>query len=236
MVKGQRSKYKANPPIENMKGFMLTCDSGKEKQAIQELKNIVESLCPAPDVSASTSDISKQIEAEVAGLRKQKLLKTVDTGCRGVTFVRLNTEVRDIDPREVVRRLFTSGVRQSRHIARLVPVLGTCNANNPRQVEKLMTDTAAPLLSSFESVRTMQWTVDFKARNNDSVGRQDVVEAVIASVPATCRLDTSSTNVVLVHINRVLPSQKLLCFSLLHDPASMSDLNLHKYYKDHSID
>lgn len=204
MVKGHKCKYKSNPPIENMKGFMLTCDSGKEKQAIQELKNIVESLCPAPDVAVDSSDISKQIEAEVAGLRKQKLLKTVDTGCRGVTFVRLNAGVRAVDPREVVTKLFTSGVRQSRHIARLLPVLGTCNANNPRQVEKLMKEEAAPLLAACDSVTLMQWTVDFKARNNDSVAMQDVIDPLLASVPPTCRLDTASQNVVFIHINRVL--------------------------------
>lgn len=204
MVKGQKSKYKANPPIENMKGFMLTCDSGKEKLAIQELKNIVEALAPAADPTApSGEDISKQIEAEIATMKKQKLMKTVETGCRGVIFVRLYTSVRDIDPREVVLKLFASKARQSRHIAKLIPVLGTCNANNPKQIEKLLSEGAPPLLLNQSSVPFTQWTIDFKSRNNDSVSLQDVLDPIVASLPATCRLDKESKNVVIVHVNRV---------------------------------
>jgi len=204
MVKGQKSKYKANPPIENMKGFMLTCDSGKEKQAIQELKNIVEALAPATEPApGSTEDISKQIEAEIATMKKQKLLRTVETGCRGVIFVRLNTSMRPIDPREVVLKLFASKARQSRHIAKIIPVLGTCNANNSKQIEKLLSEGVPPLLSSQSSVLLMQWTIDFKCRNNDSVALQDVVDPIVAALPAACQLDRNSKNVVVVQVNRV---------------------------------
>lgn len=152
MVKGQKGKYRTNPPIENMKGFLMTCDSGKEKLAIQELKNIVEALSPAPEATPNTDDISKQIEAEIATIRKQKLLKTVETGCRGVIFVRLNTTLRDINPCEIVVRLFASKERQSRHIARLIPVLGTCNANNSKQIEKLVSEVVPPVLGNEASV------------------------------------------------------------------------------------
>lgn len=203
MVKGQKSKYKANPPIENMKGFMLTCDSGKEKLAIQELKNIVEALAPATDPAATTEDISKQIEAEIATIKKQKLMKTVETGCRGVIFVRLYTTVREIDPREVVLKLFASKARQSRHIAKLIPVLGTCNANNPKQIEKLLSEGVPPYLLNESSVPSTQWTLDFKSRNNDSVSLQDVLDPIVASLPAACRLEKDSKNVVIVQVNRV---------------------------------
>lgn len=204
MVKGQKSKYKANPPIENMKGFLLTCDSGKEKQAIQELKNIVEALAPAADPSpGSTEDVSKQIEAEIASMKKQKLMRTVETGCRGVLFVRLNTNMRKIDPREVVSKLFASKARQSRHIAKIIPVLGTCNANNSKQIEKLLSEGVPPLLSTQSSVLPKQWTLDFKCRNNDSVALQDVLDPIVASLPATCQLDRNSKEVVIVQVNRV---------------------------------
>lgn len=72
--KGKKQFFKQSAGFDNLKGFMLTCDSGREKKAIAEVENLIYAVRAKQWVD--------ELYPQSLESAKQTLLKVVDTGCK----------------------------------------------------------------------------------------------------------------------------------------------------------
>jgi hypothetical protein len=64
----------------------------------------------------------------------------VETGCNGVVFLRLNPShprYNEIEAVQIVNSIFDKKTPQSLYIAKILPILATCNAGSLPQFKKI---------------------------------------------------------------------------------------------------
>mmetsp|Transcript_4836 Transcript_4836/g.9038 ORF Transcript_4836/g.9038 Transcript_4836/m.9038 type:complete len:171 (+) Transcript_4836:103-615(+) len=170
---------------------MLTCDSGREKKAIAEIENLiyawVDELYPQSLESA-----------------KQPLLKVVDTGCKGVVFIRLmrsHPTYESLDVVALANGLYREGLRQSRFVSKFIPICGTCHVDNKQQFVKLL----EVYLPKYMPPGTA-WNLDYKVRNNSSTSKQTMSEAILELLPPGCTYSEEADTTIFLHVNKASPT------------------------------
>ena len=224
MVKRHLPKANSRALTASMKGFLVTCDSGREKQAAKDLKTTIETRL------GLTSEGLKKEEMPLAGTASPspKLLKSVETGCKGVVFLKVNPghpKFPETDPVSLTASLFTSPSRLSPHLCRIVPITATCNVNSAKAVSALLGEVGRGGEEGKDG-----WRVEWVGRNCKGVGKLEVMEGLrkgrkvvdAASVPSGAK----PAPTILLHAN-----SRLLFYGLLQGAPLSFNFNLKKYYR-----
>eukprot|EP01104_Vermistella_antarctica_P017216 TRINITY_DN606_c0_g1_i1.p1 TRINITY_DN606_c0_g1~~TRINITY_DN606_c0_g1_i1.p1 ORF type:complete len:338 (+),score=86.67 TRINITY_DN606_c0_g1_i1:267-1280(+) len=131
-------------------GFIITCHQGRERKAVGESFNILnecaDKLYPAIDNGndlkktddANDDDMEAAIAREVAevtevgGENNTRRFYSMNTGIKGVLFIRAAESSVPISPNDMAREIFEEILRtkepKSRLLSRLVPIQTTCTA------------------------------------------------------------------------------------------------------------
>eukprot|EP00899_Mesostigma_viride_P005858 jgi/Mesvir1/15273/Mv06491-RA.1 len=128
------------PTSGNIRGFIATCQQTWENKCVAELQNVLtEMLEPASPKLAGgdqkgAGGIAAELEKEIAQLRdkEQAPLTRIDSGCKGLVFLKLSKEQSHVVPEELILKLLKDilATRQSRtrFCQRILPVSATCYA------------------------------------------------------------------------------------------------------------
>jgi hypothetical protein len=223
--KNKKQFFKQSAGFDNLKGFMLTCDSGREKKAIAEVENLIYAVRPIQWVDELCP---QSIESA-----KKPLLKVVDTGCKvtspqGVIFIKIvrsHPSYEDLDVVALATGLFLEGQRQTRFVSRFVPICGTCQVDNRQQFQKLVEAYLAKYMRPNSA-----WSFEYKVRNYSSANKQTFTETILNHLPAGCTYSEEADTAVFLHINKVNNTQKMLCFSVLPRVRECHNFSLQKHY------
>ncbi|KIH59655.1 hypothetical protein ANCDUO_10104 [Ancylostoma duodenale] len=172
-------------------GLLVTCDS-HEKQAIAEAYNIIDHLMedsqgspcisaePAGDCSddgGSEKDVAdslKKICKEVRDNKeKVRRCKQRPTGVKNCLFI----TVRDANVVDLAERMVTyaQASRQCRYLQRVLPVEETADVNL-KKLNDMILKCVSEHLKARDDGSFPSYAMEFKARNNDSIKKSDVLE------------------------------------------------------------
>ncbi|CCO35313.1 hypothetical protein BN14_09430 [Rhizoctonia solani AG-1 IB] len=209
--KGQIKNYKSSVggiPLRraiDRPGIWAMTVKGKEKQATNELYEIIESisdrLWPKPPPTTETvpeddeeddedEDIEKQLAKELSDINKPKMKDTTDrriaicptdTAC--VIYIATKPP---IDPVEVVLRhmgqVAETGVSGTRALVRLVPASGICAANMTA-ITLLATELFIKAFGG-EDVESKKYKIELRIRSHKVLAKDDVIKAIAQCVPS----------------------------------------------------
>ncbi|KAF8717857.1 THUMP protein, partial [Rhizoctonia solani] len=168
-------------------GIWAMTVKGKEKQATNELYEIIESISdrlwpkPVPTTEAATEadeeeeeddeDIEKQLAKELSDINKSKPKDSTD---------------RRIDPAQVVlqhmERVTQTGVSGTRALVRLVPASGICAANMPA-ITLLATELFTKPFGE-EIVEPKKYKIELRVRSHKVLTRDEVIKGIAQCVPS----------------------------------------------------
>ncbi|KEP49249.1 THUMP domain protein [Rhizoctonia solani 123E] len=191
-VKGIASRRTIDGP-----GIWAMTVKGKEKQATNELYEIIESISnriwpkPPPtteataevseDESDEEEDIEKQLAKELSNINKPKTKGTTDR--RIVIYIATKPP---IDPVEVVlehmKQVSQTGVSGTRALVRLVPASVICPANMPA-ITSLATDIFTKSFGG-EGMEPKKYKIELRIRSHKVLTRDEVIKAIAQCVPS----------------------------------------------------
>ncbi|KAJ1307193.1 hypothetical protein OPQ81_001308 [Rhizoctonia solani] len=211
LSKGQVKNYKSSvggiPSRRAIDGpgiWAMTV-KGKEKQAANELCEIIESisdrLWPKPpstmgptadaeeDGSEEDEDIEKQLAKELSDINKPKAKDTSDrriaTCSTETACVIYITTKSPIDPVEVVlqhmEQVSQTGLSGTRALVRLVPASGICAANMTA-ISSLATDIFTKAFSG-EGVEPKKYKIELRIRSHKVLTKDEVIKGIAQCVP-----------------------------------------------------
>ncbi|KDN34851.1 hypothetical protein RSAG8_12083, partial [Rhizoctonia solani AG-8 WAC10335] len=186
-------------------GIWAMTVKGKEKQATNELCEIIESISnriwpkPLPATEAATEaeedgseeeDIEKQLANELSEINKPKAkdftdrrIATCPTETACVIYIATKPP---IDPVEVVlqhmEQVSQTGVSGTRALVRLVPASGICAANIPA-VTSLATELFNKAFAG-EGVEPKKYKIELRTRSHKVLTRDEVIKAIAQCVPS----------------------------------------------------
>ncbi|XP_006459466.1 hypothetical protein AGABI2DRAFT_218712 [Agaricus bisporus var. bisporus H97] len=179
-------------------GVWVSCVKGKEKQTVGELYDLFESLADElwpEDISgqeektASTSEelsLEAQIANEMSSLqksRREKRFASCQTNTPCVVFLSCKPPV---DPVQLVVRhienVQRTGVTQTRHTHRFVPVSGSSVANLP-EIKSLCHDIFNKFFETHKN-RSFTYKVELRMRNHSTISRSVLIQHIAQCVPA----------------------------------------------------
>ncbi|CAE6427916.1 unnamed protein product [Rhizoctonia solani] len=187
-------------------GIWAMTVKGKEKQATNELYEIIESISDrlwpkTPPTTEATveldkaeeeeeEDIEKQLAKELSDINKPKTKNTTDrriaicptdTAC--VIYIATKSP---IDPVEVVLRhmeqVAQAGVSGTRALVRLVPASGICAANMPA-ITLLATELLTKAFSG-ESIEPKKYKIELRIRSHKVLAKDEVIKCIAQCVPS----------------------------------------------------
>ncbi|CAE6478731.1 unnamed protein product [Rhizoctonia solani] len=218
---GHRKKRQSKGQIKNYKssvrgiasrraidgpGIWAMTVKGKEKQATNELYEIIESISnriwpkppPTTEATAEASDdgsdeeedIEKQLAKELSNINKPKAKDTADrriatcpteTAC--VIYIATKPP---IDPVEVVlehmKQVSQTGVSGTRALVRLVPASVICPANMPA-ITSLATDLFTKSFAG-EAMEPKKYKIELRIRSHKVLTRDEMIKAIAQCVPS----------------------------------------------------
>ncbi|KAF8688955.1 THUMP protein, partial [Rhizoctonia solani] len=168
-------------------GIWAMTVKGKEKQATNELYEIIESISdrlwpkPVPTTEAITEadeeeeegdeDIEKQLAKELSDINKPKPKDSTD---------------RQIDPVQVVlqhmEQVTQTGVSGTRALVRLVPASGICAANMPA-ITLLATELFTKPFGE-EIIEPKKYKIELRVRSHKVLTRDEVIKGIAQCVPS----------------------------------------------------
>ncbi|KAJ6458890.1 hypothetical protein DFH09DRAFT_1276644 [Mycena vulgaris] len=179
-------------------GIWVTCVKGKEKQAVGELYELLDTLAselwpPVPENADGDSDddaneslsIEAQIASEVSAMkrpRKEQRFTNCQTNTPCVVFISCKQPV---DPVKLVtthiQNVQNTGVTHTRHSLRFSPVSASCVTNLP-EIQALCRTVLEPHFG--ESVgQKFTYKIELRIRNHTTIARLDLIEAIAKCVP-----------------------------------------------------
>ncbi|KAF3794731.1 THUMP domain-containing protein 1 [Nymphaea thermarum] len=143
----------------------------------------------------------EQQEDEFAELydRSKRRFASLDSGCNGIIFVRMNKSSGDPGPTKIVEHLMTTAAstrkHMSRFILRLLPVELTCYAS-----EEEISEAIKPLVSQHFPAdgASQKFAVLYDARANTGIERSKIIDVVAKSVPKPHKVDLSNPDKTIV--------------------------------------
>eukprot|EP00850_Spirogloea_muscicola_P021684 SM000258S09100 [mRNA] locus=s258:80600:84649:+ [translate_table: standard] len=184
-------------------------DDGEEEEEEQEEgaddcdgHNGEEAQQPRDDREAREAapvDIATALESEMQGLRslKQVRFARVETGCKGLVFVRMrrSPDRAGLGPSElaeaVARHTAETRVSKTRYSMRLMPAEATCYAS-PAEIAQAARPIIARHFPTGDSDKQQKFAVVYEARANDDVDRMAIIKEVASVVPKPHSVDLSN--------------------------------------------
>ncbi|XP_031476925.1 uncharacterized protein LOC116248326 [Nymphaea colorata] len=150
---------------------------------------------------AEQKSTDEQQEDEFAELydRSKRRFASLDSGCNGIIFVRMNKSSGDPGPTKIVEHLMTTAAstrkHMSRFILRLLPVELTCYAS-----EEEISEAIKPLVSQHFPAEgaSQKFAVLYDARANTGIERSKIIDVVAKSVPKPHKVDLSNPDKTIV--------------------------------------
>nr|CDJ81592.1 unnamed protein product [Haemonchus contortus] len=191
-------------------GLFMTCDN-HEKQAIAEAYNIIDTLmdntqkAPEPEHNGEQSaedddedvaDSLKRVCDEARGSGgKIRRCRQRPTGVKNCLFV----TVQDADVVDLAERMVThaQSSRQCRYLQRVLPVEETADVNL-KKLNDMITKCVAKHLKARDDGSVPSYAMEFKARNNDSIKKSDVLEMLgdaVNTIAPAAKVDLSGADV-----------------------------------------
>ncbi len=191
-----------------MRGVLITCDVHMEKAAIGEAFRLIDELLEAEhNVTSAAADPVEHIPthamaivtagdslaAELAAMQQQKpqgdgtaddarpkrRYTIAQTGCPGNVFIRLAD---GLDPLRLVDRAMdqalASGASGARHVVRMMPVQLCVSAHKADAFAEAVKPLAQAAMRGFRGTYAVHW----RRRNNSSLDKMSVIDAVAAEV------------------------------------------------------
>jgi len=180
---------------EGMRGFLVTCNN-REREAVREAYNLfnefadqlfgaegrAEGGADSEEEEAEEEDIDAAFDKEktelAAVVKKtgggERRFQVVESGARNCVFIKTSLEDPEALVTTIIDTVLASGLARARFILRLLPILGTCRAQEAA-IEALAREVLGPV---FPPDSTATYSILFKTRNNGSLGRDDVIRAV----------------------------------------------------------
>jgi len=176
---------------EGMRGFLVTCNN-REREAVREAYNLfnefadqlfgAEGGADSDSEEAEEEDIDAAFDKEKTELASvvkktgggERRFQVVESGARNCVFIKTSLEDPEALVTTIIDTVLASGLARARFILRLVPILGTCRAQEAA-IEALAREVLGPV---FPPDSTATYSILFKTRNNGSLGRDDVIRAV----------------------------------------------------------
>ncbi|KAJ1352467.1 hypothetical protein KIN20_008800 [Parelaphostrongylus tenuis] len=191
-------------------GLFMTCDNN-EKQAIAEAYNIIDHLMDKEQSASSqtekdsdevesedVADSLKRICAEVReGRNKVRRCMQRPTGVKNCLFI----TVKDANVVDLAERMVTyaQSSRQCRYLQRVLPVEETAEVNL-KKLNDMITKCVSRHLKAREDGSVPSYSMEFRARNNDSVKKTDVLEMLgtaVNSIAPLAKVDLSGADVTI---------------------------------------
>ncbi|XP_013188901.1 THUMP domain-containing protein 1 homolog [Amyelois transitella] len=199
----RKNKYFLEP---GFKGFFCTCNF-REKDCVKEVYNLLNEYAgklypnleagdpverPASVVPEDRSetesedepDIGDLLKREVESMKKdsQKSLKhkrfqVVETGASNCIFIKTNLPSPEELTNAIIKDLYVTKIQKTRHVMRLLPIMGTCKANLPDIME-----CAGRLFDKYFLKEPSTFAVIFNKRFNSSVSRDLIIKELAEMV------------------------------------------------------
>lgn len=187
-----RNKYFLEP---GFKGFFCTCNF-REKDCVKEAYNILNEYTAKlyPDLGANEkivsenksesgsedddTDIGDLLKREVESMKKDsqkplrhKRFQAVETGASNCIFIKTNLPSPEDLTTAILKDLLATKMQKTRHLLRLVPIMGTCKANLPDIME-----CAGKMFDKFFLGKESTFAIVFNKRFNSSVSRDLIIK------------------------------------------------------------
>lgn len=209
----QKSKHKyynknkkfTKPGLDvNLKGFLCSCNN-REKECVREAYNLLNKYAdmvfpPEPQKEQAEENLEMSIEdelkKELSQIKSVKRFQQIESGAKNFLFIKTILD----DPvklaQTIVSELKSDGSQQSRFLIRLVPIEVTCKA-----YVKDITVAFMPLAEKYFKDNPTTFSVVYNHRNNNSVNRDEVIQAVaeqVFQVNSNNKVDLKIPNISIV--------------------------------------
>uniref|UniRef100_A0A1I7XM13 BTB domain-containing protein n=1 Tax=Heterorhabditis bacteriophora TaxID=37862 RepID=A0A1I7XM13_HETBA len=232
-----------------LSGLFFTCDN-HEKQALAEAYNIIDELMDQTDTGVISScnvedsscdaefdedvaDSLKRICNESRGTGQKRLCKQRPTGVRNCLFVTVQgAEVVTLAERMVK---FAQTTPRCRYLQRVLPVEETAEIDLQKMSEIIAKCVSRHLVAKSDG-SFPSYAMEFKARNNDSLKKSDILEMfgdAVNAIAPTARVDLndaqpSSNTIIEAHhfSDPRQPSAVMAQLAVFRNESSMCDITL----------
>ncbi|KAM3962249.1 THUMP domain-containing protein 1 homolog [Aphomia sociella] len=250
----RRNKYFLEP---GFRGFFCTCNF-REKDCVKEVYNLLneyagklypdleteQAPAPAPaDAPDDQSDSESEDETDIGDLLKRELeyikkssqkslkhkrFQVVETGASNCIFIKTNLPSPEELTAAIMKDLYVTKLQKSRHVLRLLPIMGTCKANLPDIME-----CAGKLFDKYFLKEPSTFAVVFNKRFNSSVSR-DLIIKELAEMVVLKNADNKADlkNPTLCIIVEIIKGICLL--SIVDNYYTYKKYNLHELSKEES--
>ncbi|XP_048763245.1 THUMP domain-containing protein 1-like [Ostrea edulis] len=231
-----------------MRGFIITCNNN-EKGAVREAYNILNEYAdklygPEKDMPDSKNDedlsgdeeeeedIEKAMMKEVKEIKEAKLaqrrFQNTNTRAKNCIFIRTTLPDPSQLAHSILSDLSETKVQKSRYAIRLLPISGSCRAEEG-EVKKLGKELFTPI---FETPfgKGFSFSIVVKIRNNNGLGRDSVIPAlagIIKELNPLHRVNHDKPDyVILVEV-----IQSVCCLGIAEDFFKFKKYNLQEIIK-----
>jgi len=199
-----KNKYRAAAKfgIVSGPGVWCTCPMGKERQAIGELRDVFDSvaeeLWPREDAKSrgpqgsddedeEEMDLEKQLASELAAIKTptgaSKRFRNIFIDTKCLAFISCTSP--EVDPVKLVHAYFEEIERtrrtRTRHVLRLSPMSGTCNAHVPEMIHLM--DKLLPPVFKQDPPKPLKYKIQVKTRNNNKIKSLELTQELARCVP-----------------------------------------------------
>ncbi|TRM64403.1 hypothetical protein BD626DRAFT_536395 [Schizophyllum amplum] len=211
---GKKKKYRSDgTPIWSKAtiegpGIWATCVKGKERQAVGELYDLLESLSTEiwpPEQPQGSSEAASNIDSEgeeelsiEAQIAKEvSAIKRPAAEKRILVFMACRAPV---DPVILVTRhmknVETTGITRTRNTHRLLPVSGSCTTNIP-EIQALCRDVFDKFTSK-RSGAAFKYKIELRIRNHSTLTRNAIIQGIAECVPPEFAVDLNEPDVFIL--------------------------------------
>jgi hypothetical protein len=229
-IKEEKEKMKQKEAVVENTNININTNTTEKQQGdlqdAQDLQKAEKKQKTSEDTHkvTKTSNVSDLLEDELKNLRgnKTKLFYNFDTNCKGVVFIKIEKDYRDlIDIKRVVAYILENIKKNkeqiSKNIARFIPVETGMKAkfdifqkNSPVILDKYFQTDIIP--ESNDQKKT--WKLEFKSRNNTSIHKQEYLDFLLSFVDKQ-KFQVDYKNPEMVVLLEI--TNDLLCLSVLED-------------------
>lgn len=235
-----------------MKGFLVTCNNN-EKGAVRDAYNILNEYAdklygPEKESSASKEDedlseeeeeeedIEKAMMKEVNEIKEAKhelrRFQNTNTKAKNLIFIRTTLPDPSQLAHSILSDLLEKKVQKSRYAIRLLPISGTCRAEED-EVKKLGKELFTPIFQT-PFGEGYSFSIIVKIRNNNGLGRDSVIPGlagIIKDLNPLHRVNHDKPDfVVLVEV-----AQSVCCLGIVKDFFKFKKYNLQEVVKTNSV-
>jgi len=205
-------------PVVSGPGVWVSCTKGKEKQAVGEVYQVLESI--ASDIwpegatddgqecdklnesdEAGDEDFEAQMAKELASIkrpRKEQRFANCQTNTPCVIFISCKPPVEPVElVLKYLENIRETGVTQTRYISRITPISSSCITAVP-DIKNLVRKKMSEFISTLGGDATFSYKIELRIRNHSTLTRESLIEAVAESVPEQLRVDLEAPEVFIL--------------------------------------